>query len=172
MTTQGDRILDRTLDKIGGKGLFVKELEDALAAGSADIAVHSMKDVPMVLPPGFEIAAITRREDPARRVRVEPVFEPRDRCPREPHRHLEPAPRKPGARALSSPRGRAVARQRRDRLKKLDDGNYAAIILAAAGLKRLGLADAHHRHPAARGVPAGAGAGRARDRMPRRSVPT
>jgi hydroxymethylbilane synthase len=63
MTTQGDRILDRTLDKIGGKGLFVKELEDALAAGSADIAVHSMKDVPMVLPPGFEIAAITERED-------------------------------------------------------------------------------------------------------------
>src|SRR4051812_2198022 len=64
MTTQGDRILDRALDKIGGKGLFVKELEDALAAGRADIAVHSMKDVPMVLPPGFAIAAITERADP------------------------------------------------------------------------------------------------------------
>src|SRR5258706_11879578 len=64
MTTQGDRILDSALDKIGGKGLFVKELEDALAAGSADIAVHSMKDVPMVLPPGFAIAAITERADP------------------------------------------------------------------------------------------------------------
>jgi len=64
MTTQGDRILDRALDKIGGKGLFVKELEDALAAGTADIAVHSMKDVPMDLPPGLAIAAITERADP------------------------------------------------------------------------------------------------------------
>src|SRR3954451_22667923 len=64
MTTQGDRILDRALDKIGGKGLFVKELEDALAAGTADLAVHSMKDVPMVLPDGFAIAAISERADP------------------------------------------------------------------------------------------------------------
>src|SRR4051812_49858139 len=64
MTTQGDRILDRALDKIGGKGLFVKELEEALAAGTADLAVHSMKDVPMVLPPGFTIAAISERADP------------------------------------------------------------------------------------------------------------
>lgn len=64
MTTQGDRILDRTLNKIGGKGLFVKELETALEEGRADLAVHSMKDVPMVLPEGFDIAAITTREDP------------------------------------------------------------------------------------------------------------
>ena len=64
MTTQGDQILDVTLSKIGGKGLFVKELESALESGEADIAVHSMKDVPMNLPPGFTIAAITKREDP------------------------------------------------------------------------------------------------------------
>jgi hydroxymethylbilane synthase len=63
MTTQGDRILDRPLDQIGGKGLFVKELEEALASGAADIAVHSMKDVPMALPPGFAIGAVTARED-------------------------------------------------------------------------------------------------------------
>ena len=64
MTTKGDRILDKALDKIGGKGLFVKELEDALAEGRADLAVHSMKDVPMVLPEGFVMAAISEREDP------------------------------------------------------------------------------------------------------------
>ena len=63
MTTQGDRILDVTLNKIGGKGLFVKELEAALEEGRADIAVHSMKDVPMVLPEGFALAAIGQRED-------------------------------------------------------------------------------------------------------------
>ncbi len=64
MTTQGDRILDKALDKIGGKGLFVKELEEALADGRADLAVHSMKDVPMVMPDGFAMAAISEREDP------------------------------------------------------------------------------------------------------------
>lgn len=64
MTTQGDQILDVTLSKIGGKGLFIKELEQALADGRADIAVHSMKDVPMNLPTGFTLAAITEREDP------------------------------------------------------------------------------------------------------------
>src|SRR5262245_16574866 len=64
MSTRGDRILDRSLAKIGGKGLFVKELENALAAGDAQIAVHSMKDVPMDLPPAFTIAAILAREDP------------------------------------------------------------------------------------------------------------
>ncbi|MBP7970652.1 MAG: hydroxymethylbilane synthase, partial [Aquaspirillum sp.] len=64
MTTQGDRILDVTLNKIGGKGLFVKELETALAEGRADLAVHSLKDVPMHLPEGFALAAILQREDP------------------------------------------------------------------------------------------------------------
>ena len=141
MTTQGDRILDKTLDKIGGKGLFVKELEDALAAGSADIAVHSMKDVPMVLPPGFAIAAITEREDP------------RDAFVSNHYANFEALP--DGSRVgTSSLRRESQVRARfprlaveplrgnvQTRLKKLDDGNYAAIILAAAGLKRLGLAD-------------------------------
>ncbi len=141
MTTQGDRILDLTLDKIGGKGLFVKELEDALAAGTADIAVHSMKDVPMVLPPGFEIAAITEREDP------------RDAFVSNLYRTFEQVP--PGARiGTSSLRRESQVRARfpylaveplrgnvQTRLNKLDEGRYDAIILAAAGLKRLGLAD-------------------------------
>jgi len=141
MTTQGDRILDKALDKIGGKGLFVKELEDALAEGSADIAVHSMKDVPMVLPPGFAIAAITEREDP------------RDAFVSNRYANLEALPA--GSRiGTSSLRRESQIRARfprlaieplrgnvQTRLKKLDAGDYAAIILAAAGLKRLGLAD-------------------------------
>ena len=64
MSTRGDEVLDRSLEKVGGKGLFVKELESAIAAGKADLAVHSMKDVPADLPPGFLLAAITSREDP------------------------------------------------------------------------------------------------------------
>jgi len=141
MTTVGDRILDRALDKIGGKGLFVKELEDALAAGRADIAVHSMKDVPMVLPAGFEIAAITEREDP------------RDAFVCNHYGNLDALPA--GSRVgTSSLRRESQVRARfpqlvvgplrgnvQTRLKKLDAGDYAAIILAAAGLKRLGLAE-------------------------------
>jgi hydroxymethylbilane synthase len=139
MTTQGDRILDVTLSKIGGKGLFVKELEEALAGGRADIAVHSMKDVPMQLPPGFAIAAITEREDP------------RDALVSSRCKTLAELP--PGAvvgtsslRRESQIRGRyphlSVAPLRgnvQTRLRKLDAGDYAAIVLAAAGLKRLGL---------------------------------
>ncbi|HYK16029.1 MAG TPA: hydroxymethylbilane synthase, partial [Burkholderiales bacterium] len=141
MTTQGDRILDRALDKIGGKGLFVKELEDALAAGTADIAVHSMKDVPMDLPPGFAIAAITERADP------------RDAFVSNDYADFAAVPA--GSRVgTSSLRRESQIRARfpqliveplrgnvQTRLKKLDDGQYAAIVLAAAGLKRLGLAD-------------------------------
>jgi hydroxymethylbilane synthase len=141
MTTQGDRILDRALDKIGGKGLFVKELEDALAAGRADIAVHSMKDVPMVLPPGFEIAAITERADP------------RDAFVSNRYANFAELPAGSCV-GTSSLRRESQIRARfpqltveplrgnvQTRLKKLDDGQYAAIVLAAAGLKRLGLAD-------------------------------
>ena len=140
MTTQGDRLLASRLDKIGGKGLFVKELEEALAAGSADIAVHSMKDVPMVLPPGFEIAAIAEREDP------------RDAVVSNHYRDLAQIPAG-GRIGTSSLRRECQIRARfprlvveplrgnvQTRLKKLDDGGYAAIILAAAGLNRLGLA--------------------------------
>ncbi|MBV1774433.1 hydroxymethylbilane synthase [Burkholderiaceae bacterium DAT-1] len=141
MTTQGDRILDVTLNKIGGKGLFVKELETALMDGRADIAVHSMKDVPMVLPEGFSIAAILERADP------------RDAFVSNQYTQLSELPS--GAIVgTSSLRREAQLRARyphldvrplrgnvQTRLRKLDDGEYSAIILAAAGLKRLELAD-------------------------------
>jgi len=141
MTTQGDRILDRALDKIGGKGLFVKELEAALMAGSADIAVHSMKDVPMTLPPGLEIAVITEREDP-RDAFVSNRYDSLDVLPAGSRIGTSSLRRESQLRArfpllvVEPLRGNVQTR-----LKKLDDGNYAAIILAAAGLKRLGLAD-------------------------------
>ena len=139
MTTQGDQILDVTLAKIGGKGLFVKELETALENGSADIAVHSLKDVPMNLPEGFMLACIGEREDP-RDAFVSNNFADLEALPagsvvgtsslrresqlraRFPHLKIEPL------------RGNVQTR-----LRKLDEGQYAAIILAAAGLKRLGL---------------------------------
>jgi hydroxymethylbilane synthase len=140
MTTQGDRILDVTLNKIGGKGLFVKELEQALQEGRADLAVHSLKDVPMVLPDGFALAAIGEREDP------------RDAFVSNNYRQLSELP--PGAVVgTSSLRRESQLRARyphldiqplrgnvNTRLRKLDEGQYAAIILAAAGLKRLGFA--------------------------------
>lgn len=140
MSTRGDEILDRSLSKIGGKGLFVKELENALEAGAAHVAVHSMKDVPMVMPEGFVIAAVTEREDP------------RDAFVSNRYRSLAELP--PGARVgTSSLRREAQLRARfpalvvlplrgnvQTRLRKLDDGEFDAIILAAAGLKRLGLA--------------------------------
>jgi len=141
MTTQGDRILDQSLAKVGGKGLFVKELESALIEGRADIAVHSLKDVPMDLPPGFALVAILRREDPhdafvsnryaslaslpagatigtsslRREAALHTAF---------PHLHFAPL------------RGNVGTR-----LRKLDAGEFDAIILAVAGLKRLGLAE-------------------------------
>jgi hydroxymethylbilane synthase len=139
MTTQGDRILDVTLAKIGGKGLFVKELEDALGAGRADIAVHSMKDVPMQLPAGFAIAAITEREDP------------RDAFVSSRHRSLAGLPAGSIVGTSSLRRESQIRAQYphltvaplrgnvQTRLRKLDAGDYAAIVLAAAGLKRLGL---------------------------------
>ena len=139
MTTQGDRILDKALDKIGGKGLFVKELEDALAAGTADIAVHSMKDVPMVLPPGFTIAAITQRED-ARDAFVSNRYASIAELPAGSVIGTSSLRRESQLRArfpqlvIEPLRGNLQTR-----LKKLDDGQYAAIILAVAGLKRLGL---------------------------------
>jgi hydroxymethylbilane synthase len=141
MTTRGDQILDVTLSKIGGKGLFVKELEVALEAGQADLAVHSMKDVPMELPPGFELAVIGEREDP------------RDAFVSNQYERLSDLP--PGAVVgTSSLRREAQLRARYPhltvkplrgnvgtRLKKLDEGQFDAILLAAAGLKRLGLGE-------------------------------
>lgn len=139
MTTRGDQILDKTLSKVGGKGLFVKELELALEQGQADIAVHSLKDVPMQLPPGFELACVMQREDP------------RDAWVSPRYATLQDLP--PGAVVGTSSLRRQVLLQdlRPDlrivplrgnldtRLRKLDEGQYDAIVLAAAGLKRLGL---------------------------------
>ena len=139
MTTRGDQILDRTLSKVGGKGLFVKELEVAMSEGRADLAVHSLKDVPMYLPDGFSLAAILPREDA------------RDAFVSNDHANLASLP--DGAvvgtsslrrQALIAARFPAlVIRPLRGnldtRLAKLDRGEYAAIILATAGLKRLGL---------------------------------
>src|SRR5271166_2778467 len=141
LTTQGDRKLDQPLADIGGKGLFVKELEQALADGRADLAVHSLKDVPMALPTGFTLAAILAREDP------------RDAFVSNSHPTLASLP--PGSVVgTSSLRREAQLRERHPqlvveplrgnvntRLHRLDQGNQAAVILASAGLKRLGFAD-------------------------------
>ncbi|WP_277186146.1 hydroxymethylbilane synthase [Caballeronia sp. BR00000012568055] len=139
MTTRGDQILDRTLSKVGGKGLFVKELEAALAEGRADLAVHSLKDVPMRLPDGFTLGAILEREDPCDAF-VSPHYESLDALPAG------------SVVGTSSLRREAMIRMRYPhlevrplrgnldtRLGKLDRGDYAAIILASAGLKRLGM---------------------------------
>jgi hydroxymethylbilane synthase len=141
MTTEGDRVLDQPLADIGGKGLFIKELEVAMADGRADLAVHSLKDVPMDMPDGFVLAAITAREDP------------RDAFVS--NRYLDLAGLPGGARIGTSSLRREAQLRERDpllsilplrgnvntRLRKLDEGRYDAIILAAAGLKRLGFSD-------------------------------
>jgi len=141
MTTRGDQILDRTLSKVGGKGLFVKELEVAIEEGRADLAVHSLKDVPMDLPAGFCLACVMEREDP------------RDALVAPNHASLESLPQ--GAVVGTSSLRRVVLLRalRPDlrieplrgnldtRLRKLDEGHYDAIVLAAAGLIRLGLAN-------------------------------
>jgi hydroxymethylbilane synthase len=141
MTTQGDQILDRPLADIGGKGLFIKELEVAMADGRADLAVHSLKDVPMEMPEGFALAAIGAREDP------------RDAFVS--NRYLDLAGLPGGARIGTSSLRREAQLRERDallevlplrgnvntRLRKLDEGHYDAIILAAAGLKRLGFSN-------------------------------
>jgi hydroxymethylbilane synthase len=113
MTTRGDQIVDRSLSKVGGKGLFVKELETALADRRADIAVHSLKDVPMDLPPGFALAAVLERED-ARDAWVSSRYGALAELPqRRRRRHVEPAPRRPARRAAPRPSPRAAARQSR-----------------------------------------------------------
>jgi hydroxymethylbilane synthase len=141
MTTRGDQILDRTLSKVGGKGLFVKELEVALEEGRADLAVHSLKDVPMELPEGFALACVMEREDP------------RDAFVSNKYASLGDLPQGAVIGTSSLRRVVLLRAQRPDlrieplrgnldtRLRKLDEGNYDAIVLAAAGLKRLGLAE-------------------------------
>lgn len=141
MTTKGDQILDRSLSKVGGKGLFVKELEVALEEGRAHLAVHSLKDVPMELPEGFVLCTVMEREDP------------RDALVSNQHASLSALPQ--GAVVGTSSLRRLVQLKalRPDlrieplrgnldtRLRKLDEGHYDAIVLAAAGLNRLGLAE-------------------------------
>ena len=139
MTTTGDQILDTPLAKVGGKGLFVKELEMALADGRADLAVHSMKDVPMNLPEGFLMAATGEREDP-RDAFVSNDFTSLEELPAGSivgtsslRRQSQLQARLPHLK-IESLRGNLQTR-----LRKLDEGQYTAIILAAAGLIRLGL---------------------------------
>ncbi|MFZ5756381.1 MAG: hydroxymethylbilane synthase [Pseudomonadota bacterium] len=139
LTTQGDRILDAPLAKVGGKGLFVKELEQALLEGRADIAVHSMKDVPMELPDGLDLPVICEREDP-RDAFVSNRCDSIDQLPAGAVVGTSSLRR---AAQLKARRPDIVIRDCRGnvqtRLAKLDAGDYDAILLASAGLKRLGL---------------------------------
>jgi hydroxymethylbilane synthase len=140
MTTRGDQILDRALSKVGGKGLFVKELETALEEGRADLAVHSLKDVPMELPAGFALACVLEREDP-RDAFVSPRHESVSALPQGAVVGTSSLRRVVLLRALRPDLRIEPLRGNLDtRLRKLDDGQYDAIVLAAAGLKRLGLA--------------------------------
>lgn len=139
LSTRGDELLEARLDKAGGKGLFVKELEAALLEGKADLAVHSMKDVPVELPEGFALAAITAREDP------------RDAFVSNRYGTIGELPQGAVLGTSSLRRAAQISERRPDleirmlrgnldtRLAKLDRGDYDAIVLAAAGLKRLAL---------------------------------
>ncbi len=141
MTTKGDQILDRSLSKVGGKGLFVKELEVALEEGRADIAVHSLKDVPMELPEGFALACVMEREDP-RDALVSNRFASLAELPQGAVVGTSSLRRVVLLRSLRPDLKIEPLRGNLDtRLRKLDDGNYDAIVLAAAGLKRLGLGE-------------------------------
>ncbi len=156
MTTRGDQILDRSLSKVGGKGLFVKELEVALEAGQADLAVHSLKDVPMELPDGFSLACVMEREDP-RDAWVSSHYATLDALPHGAVVGTSSLRRMSQLRALRPDLKIEALRGNLDtRLRKLDEGQYDGIVLAAAGLKRLGLEprirmafEAEHMLPAA-----------------------
>ena len=141
MTTQGDKILDTPLAKIGGKGLFVKELEVGMLEGNADIAVHSMKDVPMAFPAGLHLSVIMERENPSDAFVSNTVT------------HIDELPKNAKVGTCSLRRQTQLKERRPDieildlrgnvnsRLAKLDNGDYDAIILASAGLIRLGFED-------------------------------
>ncbi len=141
MTTRGDQILDRSLSKVGGKGLFVKELELALEDGRADLAVHSLKDVPMELPAGFVLACVMQREDP-RDAWVSNRFASLSDLPQGAEVGTSSLRRMALLRAMRPDLKIEALRGNLDtRLKKLDEGQYDGIVLAAAGLMRLGLKD-------------------------------
>ncbi len=144
MKTTGDMILDRTLDKIGGKGLFVRELDLALRDRRADLAVHSLKDMPMELDGDLPVLCCSGREDPR-----DVLILPEGRTSLEPgapigssslRRAFQLGPLFPGHEILP------VRGNIQTRLRKLDEGNYGALVLAAAGLKRLGLESRIHRY--------------------------
>jgi hydroxymethylbilane synthase len=141
MTTQGDKILDAPLAKIGGKGLFVKELELGMLEGTADIAVHSMKDVPVEFPEGLHLAAILKREDPSDAF-VSNRYNSLEELPPNARIGTSSLRRQCQIRAiLPSAEILSLRGNVNTRLAKLDAGEYDAIILAAAGLKRLGMAN-------------------------------
>jgi hydroxymethylbilane synthase len=141
MTTRGDQILDRALSKVGGKGLFIKELEVALAEGRAHLAVHSLKDVPMMLAPEFALAAVMAREDP-RDCFVSPRHESLEAMPAGSVVGTSSLRRELMLRAAFPKLDiRPVRGNVGTRLRKLDAGEFDALLMAAAGLKRLGLAD-------------------------------
>ena len=140
MKTTGDKILDRTLDKVGGKGLFVKELDQALLDRRADITVHSYKDMPMELTPGLPVVAVSSREDPRDALVLPPGVD-----------HYDPANGPIGSSSLRrtlqlralfpDAEIKPVRGNLQTRLRKLDSGEYGALVLACAGLRRLGLED-------------------------------
>ena len=139
MTTQGDQIQDRSLSKVGGKGLFVKELEVAIEEGRADLAVHSLKDVPMELPEGFVLACVMEREDP-RDAFVSNRYDSLANLPQGAVVGTSSLRRMALLRALRPDLVIEPLRGNLDtRLRKLDEGLYDGIVLASAGLKRLGL---------------------------------
>ena len=137
MKTTGDRILDRTLDRVGGKGLFVRELDEALLDGRADITVHSLKDVPTEVPPSLPLLGFSRRENP-RDALILPVGV-RERNPALPVGSSSPRRKLQLRRLYPGVEVRPVRGNLQTRLRKLDEGEFGALILAAAGLKRLGL---------------------------------
>ena len=144
MKTTGDKILDRTLDKVGGKGLFVKELDLALRERRADLTVHSLKDMPMEVSPELPLLCFSKREDP-RDALVLPAgkTELADGAPigsSSLRRALQLKALFPGHEILP------VRGNLQTRLRKLDEGQFGALVLAAAGLKRLGLEDRIHRY--------------------------
>ena len=151
LTTQGDRILDQPLASIGGKGLFIKELEVAMDEGRADLAVHSLKDVPMEMPPGFALACITAREDPRDAFVSNRYGDARGPAAGRRGRHVEPAPRSAVARALSAPaRSNRCAATSTRGCASSTRANTPRIILAAAGSEAAGFRLAHRGAAGAR----------------------
>ena len=157
MKTTGDRILDRTLDRVGGKGLFVKELDIALREGRADLTVHSLKDLPMELPPDLPLLAISKREDPR-----DVMVLPRNTAELNPALPIGTSSLR---RALQLKKLypdwkiKSVRGNLQTRLSKLDSGEYSALVLAAAGLKRMGLGQRISRYFSAEEMIPAAGQG-------------